>query len=213
MPLDTTETSPSAGNGLSYFGVSFETPWSEVGKVKLWASAVRVQFKEGQFVFLWNPKQAVDPARVSKDAAAARGRDIADVYGEDAVKSNYAFLRTVLYLTPAQVSLFSGFKTIVRDAVFLQLKHLEMKGAETGLYFFQLGTVKGFQKGDPAKVPVVLIEAFDAQDRDYQVWVGKTLGTRGQVTQQDINLILSTLRTIPSAWTKSDAENSPPKTK
>ena len=127
------------------------------------------------------------------------GRDISEVYGRDVVKSNYLFLHAILYLTPDQISLFSGRKALVRDGVFLQLKHAEVMGAQTGLYRFQLGRLQGFQKGDPQKADCVIIDAFDDSDREYEVWVGKTRGTQAVVTQEDINAILSTLEALPGA--------------
>jgi hypothetical protein len=69
-----------------------------------------------------------------------------------------------------------------------------------------LGTLRGFQKGDPHTSNIVMIDAFDHSDREYQVWVGKTLGTQAIVTQEDINAILSTLGTSPGAQPEGEEE-------
>ena len=182
---------------LSYYGVRFETPWGKVSRLQQEQSLVRLQFDNGQFVLLFDPLKRLNRLKVSRDSALAKGRDIKEVYGRDVTKSNYAFLHAILYLTPDQISLFSGWKRLVRDGIFLQLKHMEVLGAETGLYSFQFGSLRGFQKGDPQKADVVLIDAFDDSDREYEVWVGKTKGTKAVVTQEDINAILSTLEVLP----------------
>jgi len=156
-------------------------------------------FNLGQFIVLFDPTRRVNRVKVSTDFALAKGRDITEVYGRDVMKSNYAFLHAILYLTPDQISLFSGWKRLVRDGIFLQLKHMELAGAQTGLYCFQLGRFRGFQKGDPHKSDIVIIDAFDDSDREYEVWVGRTRGTQAVVTQEDVNAILSTLEALPRA--------------
>src|SRR2546428_1227005 len=108
--------------------------------------------------------------------APAKGRDIREVYARDVMKTNYASLHAVLYLTPEQISLFSGWKRLVRDGIFLQLKHIEVVGAETSLYCFQLGRLKGIQKDDTHKSHIVSIDAFDASDLENEVWLGKVKG-------------------------------------
>jgi hypothetical protein len=198
-PLATSSVSKLSSTQLSYYGVKFETPWKQVSSVQQASSLVRVQFDDGQFVVLLDPAKRINRLKVSRDSALAKGRDISEVYGRDVMKSNYAFLHEILYLTPAQISLFSGWKRFVRDGVFLQLKHMEAAGAQTGLFCFQSGRLQGFQKGDPHKADVVIIDAFDESDREYEVWVGRTIGTQAVVTQEDINAILSTLEALPGA--------------
>jgi len=121
-PLATSGVSKLSSPQLSYYGVKFETPWKRVS-VQQESSLVRVQFDDGQFVVLFDPTKSVNRLKVSSESALAKGRDISEVYGRDAVKSNYAFLRAILYLTPDQISLFSGWKRFVRDG----------KGPVTGL--------------------------------------------------------------------------------
>ena len=206
-PLGTLGLSELSSPQFSYYGVNFETPWGKVSSVQQRSSLVRLQFDEGQFVLLFDPIRRLNRVKVSSDIALAKGRDISEVYGRDVMKSNYAFLHAVLYLTPEQISLFSGWKRLVRDGIFLQLKHMEVVGAETGFYCFQLGRLKGFQKGDPHKSDIVTIDAFDDKDREYEVWVGKTKGTRGVITQEDVNAILSTIEVLPGVETPNEVRS------
>jgi hypothetical protein len=198
-PLATSGVSKISSPQLSYYGVKFETPWKQVSRVQQESSLVRVQFDGGQFVVLFDPTKRVNRLKISTDAALAKGRDVSEVYGRDAVKSNYAFLHAILYLTPDQISLFSGWKRFVRDGAFLQFKHMEAVGAQTGLFCFKSGRLQGFQKGDPYRADIVILDAFDDSDREYEVWVGRTRGTQAAVNQEDINAILSTLEALPGA--------------
>jgi hypothetical protein len=83
---------------------------------------------------------------------------------------------------------------------------METVGTQTGLYFFQSGRLQGFQKGDPRKTDLVIVEAFDDSDREYEFWVGRTSGTQAVVTQEDINAILSTLEALPGALPERQEE-------
>lgn len=68
-----------------------------------------------------------------------------------------------------------------------------MKG---GLYSFETSRFRGFQEGGPAQDDVVIIEAFDAQDRKIELWVGAERGSKNRPSQADINGILYSLRLV-----------------
>jgi len=192
-PLPTLGTSTVKPPSPTYFGVSFKTPWEKVFNVKQWKTFARVQFEDGQFVALYDPTTAPNRINISKAAALTKGRDITEVYGRDAMHSNYDFLHAVLYVTPDQLSLMSGWNRFIRNMVFINLKHWELVGDRTSLYYFQVNELRGFQKGDPQKSDLVIIDAFDDGDRECQLWIGKTKRTHGAVSQEDINAILSSI--------------------
>jgi hypothetical protein len=74
------------------------------------------------------------------------------------------------------------------------LKTPELSRAESGLFRFQFGGLRGFQKGDPAKTSVVDLDVFDENDRELKIFMGRTKGTEGIIRQEDVNTVLSSIR-------------------
>jgi hypothetical protein len=145
-PLPTFGRSTVTHPSLNYFGVSFKTPWEKVANVKQWKTLVRVQFEDGQFVLLFDPTSRPNRINISKTAARSKGRDITEVYGRDAMQSNYDFLHAVLYVTPDQLSLMSGWNRFIRNLLFIQLKHLEVTGIEQACIIFKRTSCAVFRK-------------------------------------------------------------------
>ena len=193
-PLPTLVRSTAVDQALSYFHINFKTPWKKVVSVKQSSFFSRVQFEDGQFVLVFDPAKRPNRVQTSKAAALSMGRDITSLYGSDVMGSNYNFLTAVLYLTPAEVSIFSGWNKFVRGTIFIQLKHFEVFGAQTGLYYFATDKLRGFQKGDPQRSNLITVDAFDEGDHEYEVWFGQTTGTHGTISQEDINAILDSIQ-------------------
>lgn len=190
-PLSTANVAPSSQK-LTVFGVELQVPWGGEPQIKQWQKMERMQFADGQFVMLLDPSTMVD--RIKILAETSPGHDAEVVFGKEAMRSNYAFLNAMLNVTPKHISLWMPRVQLVRNSVLLMLKGAELTGTQTGLFRFGNETVRGFQKGDPAKSPAVVLDAFDDADREYLIIVGRTSGTNGLVKQADINLILSTLK-------------------
>lgn len=190
-PLPTKNISQPSGQKLAFFDVEFQVPWSGEGRVKQWQKVARIEFPDGQFVMFFDPLTRVDRIKVLAENSSRQ--DSEKVFGREAMRSNYAFLNAILNATPKDISWRMSRVQLVRNSVFLMLKGGELANTQTGLFRFQNERVKGFQKGDPAKLPSVVVDAFDGADREYLIFVGRTTGTNGLVMQEDINLILSTL--------------------
>lgn len=205
-PLSTNKTAQAAGQKLELYGVEFQVPWSGKVQRKELKRLVRVQFQDGQFVLMFDPSQRVDRIKVLHENG--RGYQAERMFGSDVMRSNYALMNAVLRVTPKDISPWMPRVQLVRNSVFLMLKEAELANTQTGLFQFQNERLKGFQRGDPSKSPVVDLDAFDEEDREYDMFVGTTKGTSGLVSQEDINLILSTLKPmqpIPQLEQKSPA--------
>ncbi len=85
---------------------------------------------------------------------------------------------------------------MVGNAVLLILKQIWVPRMNTGLYSFQTEWFRGFQSGDPARVNVVIIEAFDRQDREVELWIGSEKQANNKPSQEDINRVLYSLHPI-----------------
>jgi hypothetical protein len=191
-PLPTKNISQPSGQKLAFFDVEFQVPWSGEGQTKQWQKFARIQFSDGQFVMFFDPSTRVDRIKVLAENNSRR--DSERVFGVEAMRSNYAFMNAILQVTPKDISPWMPRVQLVRNCVFLMLKEAELANTQTGLFQFRNQRMWGFQKGDPTKSPSVVLDAFDDSDREYEIFVGRTTGTNGHVSQEDINLILSTLK-------------------
>lgn len=194
VPVTTSKATQPAGKAFVFFGVEFRVPWGGEAQVKQWQKLARIQFPEGQFVLLFDPSQRVDRIKALTESGQSHVSE--RVFGRDSMRSNYAMVSAILNVAPKDISLWRPREQLVRNCIFLMLKPTELTNAKTGLFQFQNQRIKGFQKGDPAKSEVVDLDAFDDRDREYQIIVGTTKGTHGLVSQEDINLILSTLEFV-----------------
>ncbi|PYT91800.1 MAG: hypothetical protein DMG36_17065 [Acidobacteria bacterium] len=196
-PLPTNNIAQAASKKLTFFDVEFRVPWNGEVQIKQWQRVVRIQFIDGQFVMLFDPSSRVD--RIKVLAANSPGHDSERVFGREALRSNYAFLSAILNVTPRDISPWMPRVELVRNSVFLMLKGAELANTQTALFRFQNERVKGFQRGDLARSPSVILDAFDDADREYEIFVGTTKDTKGLVSQEDVNLILSTLKPIQAS--------------
>ena len=193
-PLPTQRIAQAVGQKLTLYGVEFQVPWSGKAQVKELKRLVRIQFQQGQFVLLSDPSHGLNRIKVLKENG--RSQEVERVWGSDAVRSDYALMNAVLHVTPKDITLWMPRIQLVRNSTFLMLKTAELANTQTGLFQYQNERVRAFQKGDPAKSPSVVLDAFDDADREYLIFVGRTTGTNGLVKQEDINLILSTLKPV-----------------
>ena len=202
-PLVTDALAAHTSAPLSYFSVEFRAPWTGDVQVKQYKSTVRIQFPEGQFIMFSDPSQGIDRIKSLREN---RQGDPERVFGSQAMRSNFAFVQTTLRLTPKDITLWRPRVQLVRNCVMFGLKLAEIGGTETGLFQFQFGSSKGFQKGDPEKAAAVTLQVFDPSDREFSIFIGRTKGTDGRVRQEDINSVLASIRYM-NDFRPSDGES------
>jgi len=192
QPATAPETSP--GKSFSYFGYEFESPWTEVTVERKFQSAAVVNFSGGQgiTVFHWQDGDGMVQAMIG--GSAERAAELETVFGEGTMRSNYELISRTLNVTPGDLSIFSSRQKMVGNSVLLMIKQIDLPRIKHGLYSFQTNSFRGFQKGDPLRDDVVIIEAFDAQDHKIQLWIGAKHDASPKPTQADINRILYSFR-------------------
>lgn len=79
------------------------------------------------------------------------------------------------------------------NSVLMILKLMHAGSAKGGEFSFQTDWLRGFQDGDPAIDKMTISSCFDAQDREIELWVGSTVGTK-KPSQADVNAIIFSLR-------------------
>ena len=196
-PLPDMSAERSGGKKFSYFGYEFESPWTDVKKERKWESIVVLNFSNGTFISILDPARSANELQAMKQEAAKRGVDIKTVFGEEATHSNYALRSKIFNLTPRDLRLFSPRREMVSNSVLLILKSIQTKRIKGGLYSYQTEWLRGFQEGGPAEDKMVIIEAWDAQDREIEVWIGSEEGAN-RPSQAEVNRILHSLRPIPA---------------
>jgi hypothetical protein len=163
------------------------------------AIAIFASEPEQVAIMFWDPSKSQGIVQIMKDIPEMPAKEMARFYGENMIRSNYDFHLALVNTTPSQLSYFLPGRAVVRAAVLLMTKPTEMTNAETGLYSFNTGHLRGFQNGDPAKAKNVMIKAYDSEDREFQFVFGSKVYPNTGLTQADINLALQTLRPVPVA--------------
>jgi hypothetical protein len=193
-PLSLGAPSPSVRRKFSYFGYEFDAPWTELTRERKGESFAILNFSAGAFISVLAPSKNGNELDAMKQEAAKRGKDVRDVFGDEATRSNYALRSKVLSLTPRDLGLFSSRREMVANSVLLIFKEIETNRFRGGLFSFQTEWFRGFQKGDPALDDVVMVEAFDSQDHKIELIIGSQPAAGSKLSQTDINQILLSLR-------------------
>jgi hypothetical protein len=201
-PLPVTAAGKSAGKSLSYFGYEFESPWTEVKRERKFESMAILNFSNGDMITILDHKKGASPLEVMKQAATQRGSDIRNVFGDETTRTNYALRSKIFYLTPRDLRLSWSRREMAGNSVLLVLKQIWAPRAKGGLYSFQTEWFHGFQSGDPAHADVVIIEAFDAQDQEVELWIGSEHQANNKPSQEDINRVLYSLHPVSALQLK-----------
>jgi len=162
MPLLDLSISSIPHRTASYFGYEFELPWDDVdmakdktvGKIHVGA------FHSGNAFWFstFPPKNFVN--EVSK-TGNLNPQDLKQLYGEDALESDYAFHKKMLQLTPSYITPFISQKQAISGQILLMIKAIAMPKASSGIFSIQTQDFKGFQFENPqARPSTITVELF-----------------------------------------------------
>jgi hypothetical protein len=202
QPLPTTPAETSLGKSFSYFGYEFESPWTEVTFERKTQTVAVLNFSGGQVISVLGWRDGDGMVQAIKGGSAQRGAALDPVFGEGTVRSDYELISRTLNVTPADLRILSSRQKMVGNSVLLRIKQIDLPRIKHGVYSFQTNSFRGFQKGDPLQDAMVIIEAFDAQDRKIQLWIGAKPDASPKLTQADINRILYSFRPITTTQVK-----------
>jgi hypothetical protein len=200
QPLPTTPAETSLGKSFSYFGYEFESPWTEVVFERTTQSVAVLNFSSGQGIAVFDWPQG--PLQMLKGETAEQAAALQTVLGAEATRSNYAFLSSILTVTPGDLRVFSSRHKMVANSGLLSMKQIEISKVKGRVYSFETDAIRGFQKGDPLQDVTVTIEAFDAQDHKIELLIGAKPDASPKLTQADINRILYSFRPITTTQVK-----------
>src|SRR5713101_4612556 len=200
MELTDLSISQAPGQRLSYFGYEFEVPWSDLdeGKMKRMGKGQLIAFRSGNAILVLRaaPKEFVQTflstTKVGPD-------NVRNLWGEEALESDYSLHRLILEATPGEVTLFTRREDAVRSSMLVLFKGIMTpRGGESGIFRVRTDKFQGFQYGDPQARPKSLNVEIFADDGG----LGFVFAQRGEglfpaITQAEINRVIQTVRKIP----------------
>lgn len=199
-PLKDYSVSSARGARLSYFGYSFEVPWTGVSIKQESPHSSRpggivvFSFSSGQsLVFIVPGDQSGLLAEIAHDKDMG---GLGPLFGDLVKRSPYDQYSALLNMSPSQIRLFGPSGERARGVAMLTVKALALPGAmETGAYSFELQGKRGFQLGEPSKSERVQLEVLDLNGHYVEI----CMATKKNIhfTQPEINRILATLRVVP----------------
>ena len=194
QPLKDSKAATAEGVTLSRYGYEFEIPWKDIDRINNLKTTTWVIFKSGRNVMVDDPSQKPDRIQVMREQAAEDGHDVRDLFGAATVASNYQLVNAELTMTPERVTLLMPGKELARDFTLLLLKGAEALNTESGLYSVEAHGFRGFQKGAPeAGQDRVVLQLFDAQDRELNLSIFVDSRKNAPITQGDVNRVIQTL--------------------
>jgi len=194
LPGRAAQTKPSR---LQAYDYDFSVPWTGKYQAGMTRLGAEFRFDSGQVVVFFDPESQLDTLRALKSAAPAEYAKYQSVFAHEDIETNYALYRAVYGASAAQVSPFMAEAEARRMNVLLLWKlsfGFDMPG---GIYSFNFGKNRGFQFGSPANGQPVAVRVFDDQDRQFRFLFTQTSRSNAQVTQDDINSIVQSLRLTP----------------
>jgi hypothetical protein len=189
------------GRKLSYLGCEFEVPWNDLDeeKTKLVGKWQFIAFHSGHRIVLSKtpPKERVSifltplMARGKPDEEGSRNAE--QVFGEETLRSDYAYTRAMLETTPANFSVFMSRRESLRAFLLLMMK--PTWNLKTGIFLIQSKDFRGFQYGNPRSQPPEIIDELFSDNANLKftfIEIGK--GRAINISQAEINRIIQTAR-------------------
>ncbi len=199
--------SGTVGKKLSYFGYEFEIPWDDVDEAKsqiIGGNKAIIPFRSGNVLSVWSgsPHDFVNGVLSSGKIDRDTFRQI---YGDKALQSDYLFHRIMLETTPDQITPFIPKGQAISRSMLLLMKGISApRGADSGIFLVRTGDFSGFQFGRPQGSSSGLsVELYsDSCSLDFNF--GQKVNGSTTISQPDVNLVLQTIRKIPSQESSTD---------
>ena len=193
--------SQAPGKRLSYFGYEFEVPWDDVDQAEsriIGDTKAIVVFRSGNVLSVWSgsPHEFVNMVLSS---GKIDGDTFRRIYGDEALKSDYAFHRIMLETTPGKITPFIPKRQAISKAILLLMKAISTpRGADSGIFAVRAGDLNGFQFGCPqSSASGFTLELF-ADSGSLTFIFGQKVNGSTVISQPDINRILQTIRKVPA---------------
>jgi hypothetical protein len=108
-----------------------------------------------------------------------------NIFGDKATSANYSFRSKIRYFMPRDLRLSFSRQEMAASSALSILRHLHAGRAKGGQFSFQTEWLRVFQDGDPALDKMTIINCFDAQDREIQLWVYRNVAFAPNATSHN----------------------------
>jgi hypothetical protein len=191
--------SQTAGKKLSYFGYEFEAPWSDIdeGDTKvIGKNKVVVVFWSGNVISFW----ASPPNELLNGLFAdgpMDGKRFGQMFGDDLIKSDYDLKRSLLELTPNDVTLFTPRNEAIRKSALIIMKQMALlPGSDSGIFLFTTKEFKGIQYGDPRSSPKYLIVELFNDSANLRIICGNRMHSPASILQGELNRVTQSVHNL-----------------
>jgi hypothetical protein len=198
VPIPTAATVPLAGPRIAAFGISVQSPWSDiVAQREVGKSMLATSSKEG-VVLLFGPGFEPDAAAAWRGGPPKQNRVITSVLGERELSSNYELLSAAVRVTPKQAHWWATRRENARVMLLVMQKGLAMTRGTNAIYEVAHGELRGFQFGDPDVAPyVAALDLFDSHDRKYTIRIRSKTKDAPSFTQKQVNAMVASIEISP----------------
>jgi len=201
VELPDLSVSHAPGQTLSYFGYEFEVPWDiDQEKTKQTGKMEVISFRSGN-ALLFSRAEPKEFVQTFLSTTKVDPDKVRNLWGEEALESDYSLHRLILEATPGEVTLFTRREEAVRSSMLILFKGIMMpRDGESGIFRVRTDKFRGFQYGDPQAHPKSLnVEIFADDGGLYFVFAQKSEGHAPAITQAEINRVIQTVRKIPES--------------
>jgi hypothetical protein len=183
------------GLRITQFGYSVQVPRMRIVFSKEYKTISMRKFEDGLSMILFDPADHMDMLRSTSGNEAAMREGLRPLLGDQAVRSHYDYAVAEMNVLPADVSFFHSRKSVARAGILLSMKSLDVPKGSTVIYSVVSSNLKGFQFGDPQKLPMrVNLLLFDEKDRPIAITIaGPRDETEPVLTQAQINAIIASI--------------------
>ena len=191
------------GRKVAFCGYDFDVPWSDLNDSKTKSSPTKrvMYFDSGLVVAV-----TCIPPRTFVNTFLSEGKitpeDFRQVYGDDALQSDYALTRLMLETTPNKITIRTRPKDASATLAMLIVKSLAIPPADSGMFLLHSDEFDGFQYEDPTLHPKrVLVDLFAPNLSLEFVFLLNHEGASPHLSQSDINRVVQTVhkeRTSPA---------------
>ena len=197
IPLSDLSVSGVRHRTASYFGYEFELPSDDVDeeKDKTFGTAHVSHFRSGNAFWFstFPPKDFVDEVMKTGNLGP---QDLKQLYGEDALESDYAFHKKMLELTPSEITPFISRRQAISEQVLLGIKAISMPKAGSGIFSIQTRDFKGFQFENPQTRPSrITVKLFSNDGGIYVIFMQKPGAFA--ISQAEINRVIQSIHKTP----------------
>jgi hypothetical protein len=186
----------SIGKKLVVCGFGFDVPWSDLNESKTKSNATKqvMYFDSGLVLAV-----TCSPPRTFVDTFLSAGKitpdDFQQVFGNEALQSDYVLTRLMLETTPNKLTLSTGRKDASATLSMLVVKSIATPAADSGMFFVHTDQFDGFQYENPALHPKrVLVDLFSPDQSLEFTFLLNYQGASPRISQADINRIIQTVR-------------------